>query len=302
MRTPRALIPLLAVCGATAVVAAAGAGADIDGLPGSGGPAHADGVRQVRAVTITAMTWNVCGDAGPGCKLGAKPTELVGRISQQMRATEVGGREVATNAVFLEEVCEGHVRTLKITEWLRKWSWAFAPSPTEHTCANGQGRLGVAIGTKPKLTEVSRTRLPSPTRQQRVALCGEVQAWSTRVCATQLSSARWDEDPRGEWRRKQVRSLATLAGAGRRVLVGGDLSERPESTALDPLYRDYVECDQGPGPARTGAKTLQDWRGTAVEKADYLFATKSAGVSCGVPASPVRVSDHRPLSAVVRFR
>ncbi|WP_243725484.1 endonuclease/exonuclease/phosphatase family protein [Actinomadura rubrisoli] len=301
MRSPRALLPLLSVCGAAAVVTAAGAGAAIDGLSG-GGPAHADGERGTPAVTIQAVTWNVCGEAAPGCPLGARPAELARRIVQQAASTEVGGRRVRPNAVFLQEVCAGQVQTLKKAGRLAKWSWAFAPFTRGPACADGQGRPGVAVGTDAALTGVRQVRLPSPVRLGRVALCGDVAAWGTRICTTQLSSPAWDEDPRGEWRRKQARALASLAGTGGRVVVGGDLAAGPESPAFDVLYRDYSECDQGPGPARTGAKTVQDWRGAAVEKNDYLFLSKSAGVSCGVPAAPVRASDHRPLSAVINFR
>lgn len=300
MRSPRALIPLLSVCGAAAVVTAAVTGAGVDGRSG-GGPAHADGLREVPDAMVTAMTWNVCGDAAPGCPLGARPAELTRRIVQQMNATEVGGRTVRTNAVFLQEVCAGQVQTLRRTGRLSRWSWAFAPFTKGPSCAQGQGRLGVAVGTEAPLTAVRRTRLPSPPRLGRVALCGEVAAWSTRVCATRLSSSGWGEDPRGEWRRRQVRALNALVGTAERVLVGGDLVERPESAALDPLYHGLAECDQGSGGARTGARTVQDWRGTATGKADYLFISRSASVSCGVPGGPVRASDHRPLSAVIRF-
>ncbi|WP_030170403.1 endonuclease/exonuclease/phosphatase family protein [Spirillospora albida] len=294
MRAPRALIPLLSVCAAAAVVTAAGAGAAIEGLSG-GGPALADSASEASTVTVNAMTWNVCGDAEPGCPLGARPAELTRQIAQQMRATEVGGRRVRTDAVFLQRVCSGHVDGLKKIDPFGTWSWAFAPAPKGRACANGQGRLGVAVGTRAALTDVRQVALPSPAGAGRVAVCGEVASWSARVCATQFSA----ED--GEWRGRQARALANLAGSAVRVVVGGDLAERPESPVLDPLYAAYDECDQGPGGARTGEKTRQDWRGQDVEKNDYLFISKSAGVSCAVPDAPVRASDHRPLSAVIRF-
>ncbi|WP_067450942.1 endonuclease/exonuclease/phosphatase family protein [Actinomadura macra] len=300
MRVPRALIPLLSVCGAAAVVAAAGAGAAIDGLPGGGGPAHADGVREVSAVTVSAMTWNVCGAPGPGCPLGARPAELTQRIVQQINGTEVGGRKVRPTAVFLQEVCSGQVQTLKKTGRLARWGWAFAPFSTGPSCADGQGRLGVAVGAAAPITGVRTSPLPSPAGTGRVAVCGDVPSWNTRVCATQFSAA--GEDPSGEWRQKQVDTLGPLAGIGTRVVVGGDLTDGPGSAVLDPLYRSYSECDQGTGGARIGARTVQDWRGTATDKADYLFVTKNAVASCSVPAVPVTSSDHRPLSAVIHFR
>ncbi|WP_131737800.1 endonuclease/exonuclease/phosphatase family protein [Actinomadura roseirufa] len=297
MRSPRALIPLLSVCGAAAVVTAAGAGAAIDGLSGSG-PAHADGERRAPAVTIKAMTWNVCGGAAVGCPLGARPAELSRRIALQLNNVEVGGRKIRTNVALLQEVCAGQVETLKKSGRFGTWSWAFAPFTRGPSCADGQGRLGVAVGTEAALSGVRQSRLPSPTRIGRVALCGDVASWGVRVCATQFSST---DDPGGQWRRKQAHTLASLAGGGR-VVVGGDLADEPGAPALDTLYRDYSECDQGPGPARTGAKTVQDWRGAAVQKTDYLFLSKTTGVSCGVPVSAVRSSDHRPVSAVIRFR
>ncbi|TDD89602.1 endonuclease/exonuclease/phosphatase family protein [Actinomadura darangshiensis] len=293
MRSPRALIPLLSVCAAAAVVAAAATGASIEGLPGGGGPAHADGADAPRpaAVTINAMSWNVCG--GPGCPSGAAPAELAKEIVQRMGATEVGGRTVSTDAVLLQEVCEGQVRTFKKT--LGRWSWAFAPSPGGAACSHGQGRVGVAIGTDAPLVQHEQTKLPAPAGRTRIALCGEVPSWATRVCVTQLSTS---ED--AAWRRKEAGALTTLAGTGR-VLVGGDLADRPESAALDPLYKAYAECDQT-GSSRTGAKTRQSWQGTAIGKTDYLFITRSASVSCSVPTARTKTSDHRPLSAVVRYR
>ncbi|QXJ22944.1 endonuclease/exonuclease/phosphatase family protein [Actinomadura graeca] len=297
MRVPRALIPLLSVCGAAAVVAAAGAGAAIDGLPG-GGPAHADGARGVSAVTVKVTTWNVCGTPAPGCPLGADPAALTRRIVQQVGGTEAGGHKGGPAAVFLQEVCSGQVQALKKSG--RRWNWAFAPFTGAPSCAAGQGRPGVAVGAQAPLTGVRTSPLPSPSRTGRVAVCGDVPSWNTRLCATQFSVA--GEDPSGEWRRKQVDALGTLAGTGVRAVVGGDLSDSPGSAVLDPLYRSYDECDQGAGGARSGAGTAQDWRGAATEKTDYLFVSKGAAASCAVPAAPVASSDHRPLSAVIRFR
>lgn len=291
MRSPRALIPLLSVCAAAAVVTAAATGATIEGLPGGGGPAHADGAEErPAAVTINAVTWNVCG--GPGCPSGAAPERLTEQIVQRTRATEVGGRKVRTNAVLLQEVCEGHVRAFKKT--LSTWTWAFAASPGGASCAAGQGRSGVAIGTDAPLTGSRQAKLPAPAGRTRIALCGDVPSWTTRVCVTQLDRAEG-----GDWRVKEARALTTLAGGGR-VLLGGDFADVPESPALDPLYGAYDECDQS-GSSRTGAKTRQNWQGTAVEKTDYLFITKSAGVSCSVPTARTTSSDHRPLSAEIRF-
>jgi endonuclease/exonuclease/phosphatase family metal-dependent hydrolase len=292
VRSPRALIPLLSVCGAAAVVAAAATGAGIEGLPGGGGPAHADGsAPRPAAVTINAMSWNVCG--GPGCPSGAAPAKLAKDVVQRMRETEVGGRKVRTNAVLLQEVCEGQVRAFKKT--LNTWSWAFAPSPGGQACAQGQGRAGVAIGTDAGLTQHKESKLPSPAGTTRIALCGEVPSWTARVCVTQLGTS---ED--AAWRRKEAGALTTLAGTGR-VLIGGDLAGPPESQALDPLYAAYDECDQT-GSSRAGAMTRQNWQGAAIEKTDYLFITKSAAVSCSVPAARTRSSDHRPLSAVIRYQ
>ncbi|RFS86834.1 endonuclease/exonuclease/phosphatase family protein [Actinomadura spongiicola] len=292
MRSPRALIPLLSICAAAAVVTAAATGASIEGLPGGGGSALADGAAtSPDAVTIKAMTWNVCGDAKPGCPLGAAPTRLTKEIAQRMRETEVGGRKVTTNAVLLQEVCEGHVRAFKKVERLSTWTWAFAAPPKGSSCSNGQGRRGVAIGTEAPLVDAQPTGLPG---REQIALCGEVPSWATRVCVTRFEAGG------AEGRRKQAAALAELAGGGR-VLFGGDLGDTPESPALDPLYQSYAECDQS-GTSRSGASTRQDWTGAAVAKTDYLFITRSAAVSCSVPAERVKASDHRPLSAVVRYR
>jgi endonuclease/exonuclease/phosphatase family metal-dependent hydrolase len=304
VRPPRALIPLLAVVGAAAVVVTAGAGAAIDKIPGTAGPALADAAAEaLPPASVNAMTWNVCGDTG--CPLGARPGELATEIARQLAGSEVGGRTVGMNAVFLQEVCSGHLDTLKGNDRLRSWSWAFAPSRTtggaERACANGQGRLGVAVGTESPMSDVAEVKLPSPDRYGRSAVCGTVGTWGARLCGVQLSSSQWDDDPRGQWRAKQIGVLGELAVQDR-VIIGGDFTERPESPALDPLYKTFAECDQGPNESRTGAMTQQDWRGTAVAKTDYLFISKTAGASCGVSGTPTRASDHRPLAAAVHFR
>jgi len=303
VRAPRALIPLLAVCGAAAVVVTAGAGAAIEGAPNLG-PALADGAREVPAATITAMTWNVCGDSASGCPLGSRPADLVREIPRQVADVRVGGRKVDMDAVFLQDICSGEVAALRKTSRFKAWSWEFAAyrgsDGAPRKCANGQGSFGVAIGSRERLTDVRTTELPSPSTVRRVALCGQAAAWHTKLCTARLSSTGWNDDPNGAWRRKQAQKVAEAAGTGR-VVFGGDLGEQPESRNLDVLYRDYAECDQGPGTARTGAKTRQDAAGTPVEKTDYLFAYAPAGISCGVPETPVRSSDHRPVGAVVRF-
>ncbi|WP_067485322.1 endonuclease/exonuclease/phosphatase family protein [Actinomadura hibisca] len=303
MRAPRALIPLLAVGGATAVLAAAGAGAAIKELP-SFGPAHADGRRAPAPASVTAVTWNVCGDAEPGCRLGSQPAELTRRIVQQAGTAVVGGRKVRPNVLFLQEICSGHLTTLGRSAAMDGWSWAFAPNTKAdgkpRACVNGQGQYGVALGVRAKAVDVRQAQLPAPPAHGRAAVCATVNMWRARLCSAQLSSARWDDDPRGEWRRKQTRQLASLAGQGR-VVIAGDFTDRPDGKPLDPLYRDYAECDQGP-EARDGASTLQDWQGRAVAKTDYLFTTKSASISCGVAGTPTTTSDHRPMAARVRFR
>ena len=296
VRAPRALIPLVSICAAAAVVAAAATGASIEGLSGDDGPAHADiaATSAPSEATINAMTWNVCGGTEPECPLGDDPAALARQVTQRMHATEVGGRTVRTNAVLLQEVCEGHLRGFKKTGWLTSWTWAFAASPGGPSCAKGQGRAGVAIGTEAPLTETQPSKLPAPSGQTRVALCGEVATWATRVCVTQFSPP---ED--AGWHRRQAAALASLAGTGR-VLVGGDLTAAPDNPVLDELYRRFAECDQS-GPARTGARTRQNWEGTAVQKSDYLFINESAAVSCSVPGTRTKASDHRPVSAVIRF-
>ncbi|MFD0901207.1 endonuclease/exonuclease/phosphatase family protein [Actinomadura sediminis] len=284
---------------AAVIVTIAGAGAAIKGVPG-GGPAHADSVpRELPSATVNAVTWNVCGEARPGCPLGGDPDGLAAKIVERAGTTVVGGREVEPNAVLLQEVCAGQVDTLRDDDDLDGWSWEFAEYPGGGECADEQGRLGLALGTAAALAGTETEELPAPEGDGRIALCGEVDAWGARVCVTQFTPAA--ADPAGEWRTKQAGALAEFAGSGR-VVIGGDLADGPKSAVLDPLYAAYNECDQGPGTTRTGDETLQDWRGTAIAKHDFIFMSKSASVSCGVPAEHVESSHHRPLSAAVRFR
>ncbi|POM26183.1 hypothetical protein BTM25_05720 [Actinomadura rubteroloni] len=295
MRVPRALIPLLAVAGAGAVVAFAGAGASIEK---GDAPVLADGAQQApKAATVTAMTWNVCGDAVPGCPLGARPADLVRAVEHEARANTVGGRHVKADVLLLQEICSAQVAALGAAPVFHGWSWQFSPEDKDAKCANGQGRPGVAIGSRTALGDVRKLRLPAPRGHERTALCATSETWRTRLCSTRFSATA--EDPRGEWRRRQAARLAEAAGPGR-VVFGGDLTDVPAGRPLDGLYRDYAECDQGPN-ARDGAATLQNWSGAAVFKTDYLFTNRTAATSCGVARTPNRASDHRALTAVIRF-
>ncbi|MEU5881114.1 endonuclease/exonuclease/phosphatase family protein [Spirillospora sp. NPDC047279] len=300
MRAPRALIPLLAVAAATAVVVTAGAGAAIQRGPASA-PALADPA-PVPAATVSVLNWNVCGNNYSHCPLGAEPAELVQRIASHMKGGAVAGRPFKANAIFLQEVCAGQVKTLARAAALRSWSWAFAPAREADgkpvACGNGQGQFGVALGAQQRLSGVQKVNLPSPAFEGRVAVCGDVAAWKTRLCTTHLSSRLTGDDTTGAWRLKQTRQLATMAGTGR-VVVGGDFNDQPQKPSLDGLYAAYTECDQGPGGARAGENTTQDTRGRTTEKIDYVFATKTARIACEVPGQPVRASDHRPVAAVV---
>ncbi|WP_308286910.1 endonuclease/exonuclease/phosphatase family protein [Actinomadura parmotrematis] len=283
------------MCGAGAIVAFAGAGAAIEkgSVPGLGDEERP----AAEQVTLTALTWNVCGDVRPGCPLGARPAELARRISQQIAGTVVGGRRVGANAVLLQEVCSATVVAVGKTAAMHGWTWEFAASGGTRACANGQGRPGVALGVQGKIDNVESPALPAPAGHGRTALCGTVAAWQTRLCTVQLSGTA--EDPSGAWRRKQTGRLAELAGGGR-AIVGGDLTDAPTAAPLDVLYRDRAECDQG--PRSRAAKTLQDAAGRAVAKSDYLFVPKDTAMSCEVPDQPVRSSDHRPVAALVSFR
>lgn len=305
MRAPRAVVPLLAVTGATVVVVTAGAGAAIKG--GSSGhpdPASAaDTARQ--AATVNAMTWNVCGNKSAHCPLGANPGKLAETISFHMQNQTVDRAKVKVNAVFLQEVCSGHVKKLGGYGWLKSWSWAFAPAKQANgkpkTCANGQGQFGVALGTAQKLTGVTKTYLKSPKFEGRVAICGTVAKWATRVCTAHLSSGMKADDPKGAYRRVQTAMLKTLAGTDR-VVLGGDFNDQPTKPSLNVLYGAYRECDQGPGNTRGGESTHQNAKGKAWEKLDYIFAGKATAISCDVPDAAVRSSDHRPVVATVTFR
>ncbi|MFG1998093.1 endonuclease/exonuclease/phosphatase family protein [Spirillospora sp. NPDC048911] len=300
MRAPRALIPLLAVAGAAVVVVTAGAGAAIEQGDDSG-PPRADAAQATRTTAVNVLNWNVCGDTDARCPLGTKPAEVVKTVVTQMKNNVVSGRKVKADAVFLQEVCSGHVKAIAEQTGTNAWSWKFAPvlqtNGKPATCKNGQGQLGVGMGTEHEITGVEKVYLPSPRARRQVALCGNVASLGNlRLCTAQLS-----DEPNGEWRRKQTQKIVSLAGAGR-VVFGGDFNDQPKQPALDVLYRSFAECDQAAGGARAGERTHQNAQGLAVAKTDYVFATKTAGIACEVPNLPVRTSDHRPIAAVVHFR
>lgn len=282
------------------MVVTAGAGAAIEHRDDPGPPVS-DVAQGTQTTTVNVLNWNVCGDTDPRCPAGAKPAEVVRTVSTQMKNNVVGGRKVKANAVFLQEVCLGHVKAIAGQSGMSGWSWQFAPvlqpNGKPAACANGQGQFGVAMGAQQEIAGVEKVYLPSPRTRRQVALCGNVASWnSTRLCTAQLS-----DEPNGEWRRKQTQKLTELAGVGR-VVFGGDFNEQPQKPALDVLYRSFGECDQAAGGARAGERTFQNAQGLAVAKTDYVFASKSAEIACEVPNQPVRSSDHRPIAAVVNFR
>ncbi|MBO2449350.1 endonuclease/exonuclease/phosphatase family protein [Actinomadura barringtoniae] len=308
MRAPRAVVPLLAVTGATVVVVTAGAGAAIKGgSSGHSGPASAADTASRPAVPVNVLTWNVCGNKSAHCPLGADPAKLAATISYTAQNATVDGTKARANVVFLQEVCSGHVKRLGGYGWLRSWSWAFAPAKQADgkpkTCANGQGQFGVALGSAQKLGNVTRTYLKSPKFEGRVAVCANVASWSARLCTAHLSSGMKADDPTGAYRKVQTARLKSLVGAGTgRVVLGGDFNDQPTKPALDVLYGAYRECDQGTGVTHGGESTHQNAKGKAWEKLDYIFTGKTATVSCDVPNSVVRSSDHRPVIAAITLR
>ncbi|MCP2338045.1 endonuclease/exonuclease/phosphatase family protein [Actinomadura rupiterrae] len=303
MRAPRALIPLVAVCGAGVVVALAGAGAAIEKSPalGSTDAGKTQPLTAAGPLAVNVVTWDVCGDAEPGCPLGSDSAGLVRRIDRQLGTTTVAGKAVQADALLLQRVCSEQVRSLKGLGRLKSWSWIFTPQPaaddrSPRACVNGQGKLGLAVATRKPITDVRHANLPSQPGHGRVAVCGTVQAWSARVCTAQLSSSDPGDDPDGAWRAKQAQTLLGLADADR-VIIGGDFTDKPRAKSLDAFYSVYTEC----GGDRTGAPTSQDASGKATDKTDYLFASHSATLTCTVPPTPVRSSNHRPITATIHF-
>ncbi|MEV8535199.1 endonuclease/exonuclease/phosphatase family protein [Streptomyces sp. NPDC051211] len=289
------------------------------------------------ASSLNVMTWNVCANVNRNCGWNVEPykgeagyQELGDAIRARLIDPAIGGYP---DVIFFQEFCEKHGK--RVEEMLegqtgRGWDVRFAPihhrvsgSPLiQKQCAMGgaadadRGAYGVALAVPDENTWYKRYDLKSPDdKEQRTALCASVPSRAVMACTAHSSAGKGYDDDTGYWRTRQAVQLRDLADGfaeqGYRPVFGGDLNLVPPvpaatvdqggpSTALDPVYDSYTECNQPAGKLspRTGKPTANpDAGGNPTRKLDYIFAPNTFS-RCSVSATSGK-SDHWTLYGTV---
>jgi endonuclease/exonuclease/phosphatase family metal-dependent hydrolase len=306
----------------TSVMLAGCAKAGAENLRSFGAAAARHG--QVTPVpALHVLSWNICGSFG-NCEAFHRHDP-----AYKVRALGELVRKYASDVVFLQEVCEGHLTQLEKSLG-NPWTFAFAPyvlhkydknrSGSMRCYTSKGGRQGVAILVRGTFTDRFSQRLPSspiasvtvgsgarPRVLDRPILC--VTARGVRLCTTHVIN--WgavgdDDHPR------QIQKILAVVGKTPRVVFGGDLNASPPAgTAptganpvhdLDAVYNAYRECDGVNHQGRwTGEATIL----TSRTKIDYLFsdlaftacAADRGHGSPGFTSDPP--SDHLPLAGQI---
>jgi endonuclease/exonuclease/phosphatase family metal-dependent hydrolase len=282
-------------------------------LPASVSPARVATAAAGPARTIKVMTWNTCSGNNRSCKFYQDTAGLVGNVRWYMR-----NHGTPTDAAILQEFCSSFAKPLEYE--LEKhygygWDVRFAPikikqgldpaGAPDYQCDRGRGAYGIALAVPDENTWWQVRYLPSPDGEEwRVAMCAMVESWRVKLCNAHLSYG--GDDPTGSFRAQQLPAyLAYVWPSRSRMIVGGDLNLRPNSTQIAPAYDAFVECAQAnqasprTGPGTAYATTRHDNAQTV--KIDYLFTNPGLVHSCAVPSELVDSSDHRPLWITVRL-
>lgn len=288
----------------------------------------------VAGSALNVMTWNVCANNNERCDWSADRAgtgELTDAIRERLK---VNGRN--PDVIFFQEFCEKHAK--RVEEMLEgetgtKWDVRFAPIHNQvdgvnvqKQCAMGpkpdyldRGAYGVALAVPDENVFYQRHDFPSPAgKEQRSALCASIPSRAVVACTAHLSAGPPYDDltEDGYWRKEQGKSFLGLVtdwrARGYRPVFGGDMnvvppasnagvSEGGPSSALVPLYDQYLECSQGndPSKVRGGEPTANGVDGMPTRKLDYIFAPRTSGfTNCAVSASDGK-SDHWSLHGTV---
>ncbi|WP_159042082.1 endonuclease/exonuclease/phosphatase family protein [Streptomyces sp. TP-A0875] len=274
------------------------------------------------ASLLNVMSWNVCANNNNDCGWSherAGYLELNEQIKNRLKNPDV---------IFFQEFCEKHAKRV---EWMLEsetgtgWDVRFAPvhhatsGPlVQKECAMGpapdladRGSFGVAIAVPDENVWYKRHDLPSPdaaTWEQRTALCASIPSRAVMVCNAHFSAGgKKNDDPDGDWRRKQARKMLEIGEQyrkkGYRVVFGGDfnsvppdytISDGPNNILVD-TYEAYRECDEGlwAGSPRNGRAT-KPFPDREI-KIDYIFAPNAAQFASCTVTSDAGKSDHYPI-------
>jgi endonuclease/exonuclease/phosphatase family metal-dependent hydrolase len=81
-------------------------------------------------------------------------------------------------------------------------------------------------------------------------------------------------------------------------IVGGDFNDSPTSRALGEMKTSYIDAWSITGGAKVGTESSDDL--TYANRYDYVFASGAVEIASAT-VLPVKVSDHRPVVATLRF-
>lgn len=81
-------------------------------------------------------------------------------------------------------------------------------------------------------------------------------------------------------------------------IVGGDFNDSPTSRALGEMKASYIDAWSITGGAKVGTESSDDL--TYANRYDYIFTSGAVEIASAT-VLPVKVSDHRPVVATLRF-
>ncbi|MEU8132494.1 hypothetical protein [Streptodolium elevatio] len=152
-------------------------------------------------VSVRAMTWNVCEEAGVAsptdagyCPYRNEPQRKVEAIAEVVAARSL-------NTVLLQEICWGAPNSaLELLKQQLGPQWKFVtavssrPDGGSHCRGALTGTLGIAIGVKGNFVDPAPApvELPIPGElalERSPILCADVVGWTDTVCTTHLNNS-----------------------------------------------------------------------------------------------------------------
>ncbi|WP_123620819.1 endonuclease/exonuclease/phosphatase family protein [Streptomyces sp. SAI-097] len=242
----------LLVC-AVALVCLALVGPSAPGGALSGRSLPVEAVKDV--VPNRVMTWNLCNP----CDVSNldRAAEIAAHAPQVIGMQEACARDVDRIRDYLEAF-HGLVYHVEYGTVLENWG----------RCGGAPwnpGGFGQAILSAAPMTDRVNTEYPDGGSEDRgyLAVTTEVGGRSVRVFNTHLAQRRQEE-----FRKDQVRVLATEVARQDRAIVLGDFNAVPDAPELDPMWALATDTDPQCHPSPVGTcEPTTDWQ----SKFDYVF-------------------------------
>ncbi|MGW0469470.1 endonuclease/exonuclease/phosphatase family protein [Streptomyces sp. NPDC003027] len=216
------------------------------------------------AEDFKVMTWNVCAGTNDTCG----NHRVTGDALADQVVARLGAAAADYDAVFLQEMCETHARTVETRlEAATNSGWHVRFAPIRYTvdgsellaarnCAKAgtdgnwtdRGAYGIGLAVPAESTWYRAEALTSPPNQfdgttwtrkeQRTVLCATIEARALQFCNAHFSSGLTTDDSTGSYREAQAAQLESVVHArtpaGYRTVFGGDLNVvPPDSTSPD---------------------------------------------------------------------